>query len=254
MEKKNEIIEVVTMDGKAIDVNREYTPSEYFEKIKAMKDDCSKEDLEQILEYAEKQFKKFEIMDQKEAANICKKYIDMFIKEIDIVNAGFTKYVRKKDVEEYMTKISEKCVFCCEIADYPRDIPDEIVDKVAPYLKLFDHIYIIFTDYTQKVSKSIDKKTREKDPIMFGALDIIKGSTPVVGPRFYYIADWVDEYCELTLEQMLSDFSVKNRNDIVNVVKIAENSSDVSKLASEFSDEVTDDIDISKIIKRKTGK
>lgn len=217
------------------------TPADYFEKIKGLQQQTTDEELQQVLDYALSKMEKFKILKQTEAASILNEYINMFKKEIEIIHAGFTTYVLKNDIEYYMNHLSDKAVFCCELTDYPREIPDEIFDKIKDHMDLFDHIYIVFTDYTQKVSKHIDKKTREKDPIMFGAVDR-KGSSykPIVGPRYYFIGDWVDEFCDLTLEQMIENFKADEKykdKEIDHKLSVPKNATELTSAMNVFINE-----------------
>ena len=50
-------------------------------------------------------------------------------------------------------------------------------------------------------SKSGKESKPEKDPIIFGAF-IQRGKDVLMSERLYYIADWIDEYCDLTLEKL----------------------------------------------------
>ena len=45
--------------------------------------------------------------------------------------------------------------------------------------------------FNEMTKEEVEKK---KDPILFG---VIKNST-----KLYFVADWKDDYCELTLEEM----------------------------------------------------
>lgn len=229
------VIDVVVVGGESIEEGRTYTPAEYFDKIKSMKDNCKEEELQKVLDVALIQMNKFKLLKQTEAANICGRYIKMLEKEIKVIQAGFNTYVLKNDVEYYMNHVDDKCIFCCEIEDYPRVIPDEIADKIVDHIDLFDHIFIVFTDYTQKVAKEVKRKTKEKDPIMFGAFDIVKSSRPVVGPRFYYIGDWVDEFCDLTLEQLLDGCKGDN---VLKTSTIPETSKNLTHNMAEYNDEI----------------
>ena len=47
----------------------------------------------------------------------------------------------------------------------------------------------------------MDKK---RDPILFG---LIKGSR-----KLYYICDWIDEYCDLTLSQLIDKIGESEHN------------------------------------------
>ena len=236
--KKKE--EVVATEVTEVKEEVKLTPSQYFDIIKGMKQEATEESLIKVLELCEKELKRFQITKQTEAARITTNYVQMLKKEIALLKAGFTTYVLKEDVEKYIKKLSDNCVFCCELADYPRPIDDAVFDRIADNMELFDHIYILFTDYTQKVSKKIDKKTREKDPIMFGAinLDGSSRSMPVVGPRFYYIGDWVDDFCDLTLDKMIQSFHDKEkRDDVKKEIKIPKNSMELNVEARKLQKE-----------------
>lgn len=232
---------IINKDGSEVPYEElKLTPADYFDRIKSLKEECDEDDLRITLSFAEKQLQKFKLLKQTEAASITNDYITMFQKEIKIIKAGFTTYVLKKDIEFYMNHLSDKAVFCCEIADYPREIPDPIFDKIKDHIDLFDHIYIIFTDYTQKISKAIDKKTREKDPIMFGAVDIKSSNyKPIPGPRYYFIGDWVDENCDLTLEQVIESYKEKeNRDDVTKLATIPKSYDEYTGSVLEYSVQV----------------
>ena len=221
------------------------TPAEYFEKIKSLKETITDESLLKVLELAEQKLKKFKLLKQAEAAQITTNYISMFQKEINIIQAGFTEYVLKTDVEHYMFQLADKTVFCCEIADYPREIPDEITDKIADHMDLFDNIYVVFTDYSKKVSDTVKKKTVEKDPVVFGSINFgkVDGQT-VIGPRLYFLGDWVDEYCDLTLDEIISTFDKvekKTREEIVHTAEIPQNATELTKKVNEFTDQIISD-------------
>ena len=47
------------------------------------------------------------------------------------------------------------------------------------------------------------EKIRNKDPILFGQLEFQP-------KRLYYIADWIDEHCDLTLDKFVEAMKVDN--------------------------------------------
>lgn len=50
-----------------------------------------------------------------------------------------------------------------------------------------------------KEERKIAAEKKDKDPILFGTFQDRKQKVCV--DRFYYLGDWVDEYCDLTLDQ-----------------------------------------------------
>jgi hypothetical protein len=91
-----------------------------------------------------------------------------------------------------------------------REIPDDLVDIVKAAREIFDEIYVVFTDYTGKVERKVEKERRDKDPILFGVFKNSSGG--FVSDRFYFLGDWVDEYCDLTLDKMVAQYK-KEKNE-----------------------------------------
>ena len=70
---------------------------------------------------------------------------------------------------------------------------------------IFDELYVVFTDYTGKEERKVEKERRDKDPILFGVFK----NNAVVADRFYFLGDWVDEYCDLTLDKLIDQYKDK---------------------------------------------
>ena len=123
--------------------------------------------------------------------------------------------------------------------EYPRDIPDEIVEVVAKTKNIFDRLYIVFTDYTGKVERQVEAERRRKDPILFGTfqkIGVVRDSS-LINDRFYYLGDWEDEFCDLTLDKFLKE---AGRNKL-NTVEFPQNKEEIlaqlSELASDFREQ-----------------
>ena len=66
-----------------------------------------------------------------------------------------------------------------------------------------------FTDYTGEKRSKVAKERRDKDPILFANI-FTDGK---VSPRMYFIGDWVDDYCDLTLDKMITEISKKEKKN-----------------------------------------
>lgn len=177
------------------------TPSEYFEQVKSMKEKCTKEDLQAFYDTAMSKFKKYMITGQKDAARHLYNLCELAKREMDIIDTGIDTFVYREDIDTYINNVADDCVVAVELENYEREIPDEIVDKVCMCKEknLFDKYYVFFTDYTGEHRSKVEEKKKAKDPILFGNC-LIEGK---VSNRMYFIGDWVDEYCSLTLDSML---------------------------------------------------
>lgn len=69
----------------------------------------------------------------------------------------------------------------------------------------------MYVDYTGEKLKTNSDKIREKDPILFGVFSF----QPDV---LYYIVDWIDEYCDLTLDKLLTEIKIDDPEFELNAV------------------------------------
>ena len=81
------------------------------------------------------------------------------------------------------------------IKNFTRLIPVDIQEEVSKLVQdeVFDNFVILHYD-PNDTGEELTKKEieRKKDPIIFG---VIKESR-----KLYFINDWIDEYCDLTLD------------------------------------------------------
>jgi hypothetical protein len=110
---------------------------------------------------------------------------------------NYTTYVSKKTVEQFIRNVAGKTAYFKPLREFPRAIPDEVMEKLtlAQEQGIFESFHILYLDYTKEADsvKSTAQKVKDKDPILFGVL--LEDSD-----KLFYIADWIDEYCDLTLE------------------------------------------------------
>lgn len=183
------------------------TPTIYFNYVKDMKKDIEDENLQIVADNCLALLKKTKVTGQTKAA---KKIVDQYtliMRELKAASFGFNTIVYKSDIEKFINDISSHPVKIIELENYQREVDDSVIDKlmIAKENELFDEYYVIFTDYTMKETKKVAKARRDKDPILFGAFKT-PDDNEIPYERFFYIGDWVDEYCELTLEEMLTQY------------------------------------------------
>lgn len=130
---------------------------------------------------------------------------DTLLKEEKLIELGINTFVYKDVVEEYIENVADKVVKIVELSRYMREVPDELVSVIEKTKNIFDEFYVIFTDYTGSEERKVEKERRDKDPILFG---VFKNATNVAD-RFYFLGDWVDEFCDLTLDKMIEQYQDK---------------------------------------------
>lgn len=196
--------------------NNDIAPTEYFDYIKSKKHTVDDELLSRIYENAEGLLQKAMRVKQYSFANKLIFHLETIEKERELVKLGINTFVYQDDIEEYIDNVANKTVKVIELSRYEREIPDDIADIVQKVDGIFDVLYVVFTDYTGKIEKQVEKERRDKDPILFGTFQSTAKS--VLINRFYFLGDWVDEYCDLTLDKMVSEMkSIKNKDVIRNI-------------------------------------
>lgn len=191
--------------------NNELEPKVFFDYLKSKKQGITDEDLTKFYDGCLQLVHKHEITGQKKIINKLAFLVNCVDREREIVKLGINTFVYKDDIEEYIDNVSKNTVKIIELENYPREIPDEIVSVIEKTKTIFDKMYVVFTDYTGRVEKQVAKERRDKDPILFGTfqkeLKGVQGRNVqyIVNDRFYFLGDWEDEYCDLTMDKFLNE-------------------------------------------------
>lgn len=125
--------------------------------------------------------------------------------EISLLDNNLTKYVSEEQMCSLYEKVNaESKLKLTWIKNFVKIIPTAVLDlkQKADDLEVFDNYVILHFDPNNDATNLTQEEERaKKDPIMFG---VISESN-----KLYYIADWVDEYCDLTLEKMFETLQDK---------------------------------------------
>lgn len=192
------------------------TPAEYFGVIKERKNHITDEDLKRYYDNCLEMLNKYKITGQTKGMQKLMFHIECIEKEREIVKAGIDTFVYRDDIEFYIDNVADDVVKIIDIQSYEREIPDEIVEIIELVGGMFDQLYIVFTDYTGDVERQVEEERRSKDPILFGVFQ--NRSTRSVIDRFYYLGDWVDEYCDLTLDKLVNESANAGRRNITHTI------------------------------------
>jgi hypothetical protein len=122
---------------------------------------------------------------------------------------GIEYIINKDSINKYKDKVKDVDIKFKKLEEYDRPIPANVTKRLNKFkkLKMFDGYMVLYLDYKEKIDidnkkksvaevKTNKQKIKEKDPILFGTLDYEPD-------KLYFIADWVDEYCDLTLDKFL---------------------------------------------------
>ena len=109
--------------------------------------------------------------------------------------------------EDMVAKFASQCEKGLKLSylkNFSRPIPQDVIDKVAKMneLEVFDNYVVLYYDPEGTVYKETAyEEAKRRDPIIFG---VIAGSK-----KLYYVADWIDEYCDLTLDAFVDALGIE---------------------------------------------
>ena len=203
---------------------KQMDPQDYFSYIKGMKEKMTDEFLDNLYKIITKQIGKAMVTGQNLQARRLAYSLGVIKKEHELVKRGVDVYVLRENIEKFINEVADKAVKVVDLEFYPREIPDAIFERVKELkeAKVFDNYYVVFTDYTGETTKEVAKERRRRDPILFGTFEHKIDNIWNICDRFYFIGDWEDEYCDLTLTKMVQKMSEKGITDIVNELNLPE--------------------------------
>lgn len=129
--------------------------------------------------------------------------------EIQLVMLGLKQYLTEEQIIDfYNASNKDKNLKLTWIKHFVKPIPSKVLDLKANLDAqfVFDNYVILHYDPNNDATdltnfEKEERVKREKDPILFG---VIKDSR-----RLYYVADWIDDYCNLTLDTVIETLQEK---------------------------------------------
>ena len=135
-------------------------------------------------------------------------------KEAQIFTMGINQYINRKDVARYMNQLADVDISFIELADYNKEIPDDIVQVIMDTKDVFDRFFVLYTDYQRKDQQEV---ARERDPILIGTF--YDKAHNYASDQLFYLGDWVDDNCDLTLDGLIDAFKADGK-DVVHKLTI----------------------------------
>jgi folate-dependent phosphoribosylglycinamide formyltransferase PurN len=180
------------------DEEGEVNPRLYFKLVKGKLTTLEMESLQKKIDKLLHYLHQSEQLGQVALAEQLSQQFTIATRQQELVVCGYTKVVSKKFIDLFLKKCNLAKLTSLE--NFARVIPKYAMDAIKDVKerKLFDSIVVLHLDNKKD---SADKKTHkqkviEKDPIAFGLFSYDPDS-------YYFIEDWIDEYCDLTLEKFI---------------------------------------------------
>jgi hypothetical protein len=119
--------------------------------------------------------------------------------ETRLLTLGLKKFLTEDTVVKFYKEVEKdgKGLALTWIKNFARLIPHEVTEakRKADAKGVFDNYVVMHYDPAGKAAQLTQQEIeRKKDPILFG---LIAGSR-----KLYYLGDWKDELCDLTLDQI----------------------------------------------------
>lgn len=116
--------------------------------------------------------------------------------ECQLMALGLPRYLEEATLVTFV-KQAKKGLRLDWVRNFTRVIPSDVLEKKsqADEREIFDNYVVLHYDPDKKSwAETEAEKAKRKDPILFG---LIEGRR-----RLYFVGDWVDEFCDLTLDQI----------------------------------------------------
>jgi len=184
-------------------------PQLYFKFVKSKMTKLEQKEMTERLFKLQTLVKQAEDLGQKALYEDFAKKIAICVREQEINVCGIEYIISRESIDKYKDKVKDVDIKFSKLEDYSRPIPANVKKRLDKFKKLmmFDNYMVLYLDYKEKIDidnkkkavadpKTNKQKIKEKDPILFGTLDYAPD-------KLYFIADWIDEYCDLTLDKFV---------------------------------------------------
>lgn len=185
-------------------------PHVYFQLVKNKLTDLENEKLDNKIKKLFKIINKMDEIGQKAAYEEYSKELVKVVKYSAISVCQYNKFIDIKSINIFkkIQKLS-KIIYFKKLEEFPRVIPEDIsnIIKQVKEKEIFDELWVLYLDYTNEELKTNKEKIKEKDPILFGKIN-------ECDEKYFFIVDWIDEYCDLTLSKFIDIMGENDNCDI----------------------------------------
>lgn len=196
----------------SMDVKSGIAPELYFKYIKKKFGMLERMKIDARLKKLEKAFNKAVENGQEALGMKLMSEIARETRESLMYAKGVYYFIEYDDLTRYKRNIRNGHISDTKFAEYTRVIPEKVLEKKKKTENLFDG-YVIYHYWNEEAEKkrekkqkmSEDEKNRMRDPVLFG---VIRESN-----RLYFIADWEDEYCDLSFEELVGVIGKEAKKD-----------------------------------------
>jgi hypothetical protein len=176
-------------------------PRLYFSYVKSKLNDMELTKLKIRLDKLKKLVQSTVELGQQAAFEEFSRQLAVTVRESEAAACGIKGYVLKEHIEKFRSLTKD--VHFTTFDKFPRAVPEIVRSKIKDIKSkdLFDEFWILYLDYKEPL-KTNKEKIREKDPILFGKYSYEPD-------KYYFIIDWVDQYCDLTITKFVDTIKIK---------------------------------------------
>lgn len=187
--------EIETPKGSSIQVEKKegMKPSLYFKFVKKKLRILEKKSMQRRIDKIEKLAQEAIENGQEALSEEFLKKLSKEVRESEMYVKGFKVFLESEYIDRFKNKVAD--VKLTKLEDYKGIIPRKAVMRKKKSEDLFDEYYIIHTVNSEKLTEE-----EKKDPILFGRIN--------ESDRYYFIDDWEDKYCDLTLDDVIDKLNL----------------------------------------------
>ena len=152
---------------------------------------------------------------------LAEKFMNKLIQETkmsEIIGAGIKFYISKKIIDKNKYKVRDGNISDTPFDQYVNVIPDNVLKekKRVDDINIFDDfvVYHYHCDSAEAKKEkeepiSSEEKLAMKDPILFGICYELPDT-------LFFIADWEDDYCDLTFSELVDNLDLEDSEVEIN--------------------------------------
>lgn len=175
-------------------------PALYFKYIKKKFSLLQRPKMDKRMKVLERAFDAAANNGQDMLANKILREIACYARESVMFAKGIKWCIEEEFLRKYKNQIRGGHISDTDFQHFTRVVPANVLKRKKELEGVFDG-FVIYHYWDQKTADKGQKMTQEerskmRDPVLFGKID--------ESDKLYFIIDWEDEYCDLSLDEMLT--------------------------------------------------